>query len=238
MTDTLENERAVIGDNGPPPESKLGAWKDHAEELRERSVGIVITNDEQAQLVAELVTDAKKAIKDVAASVKAERKPHNDAATAVSESYKPVTASLEAVRDAAVKVAGDWRAEQERKQQEDAAELRRIAAEKEAEAAKLAASADTTEADDIAKVRQADDKAKTAKMDFQKAKSAKVSSGGVRMMPRSRVTIEDRKALLIHVAKVADADLEAFLLGWAEKAERAGCDTIPGCNIERWKEAV
>ncbi len=238
MTKALENERAVIGGNNPPPESKVETWEAHAEELRERSVGIVIANDKQAEAVEELVTDAKKALKDVSAVITEERRPHKEAADAISKSYKPIQTSLEAVRDAAVKVAGAWRVEQQKKRDAEAAEARRIAAEKEAEAAKLAAQTDATEANEVAELRQAEDDAKVAKIEAKKKQTRKVSSGGVRMMTRTDATIIDRKALLIHVAQVADDLLEAWLLDWAQTQARIGARGIPGVDIREWKEAV
>ena len=235
---TEANPREVIGGNHPPAESALEAWEAHAEDLRARSVGIVITNDEQAAKVAELVTDAKAALRDVGKAVTDERRPHTDAANAVSTSYEPVQSSITAVRDAAVKLSGAWRKKQEAAQRAAAAEAARIAAEADEKARKIAAEADETEADDLMRVREAEAAVKVTKMVAKKTRTAKVASGGVRMMQRAAGEIADHRAVWAHINKTAPDELLALLQGWVDGAVNAGARDIPGVNVREWQEAV
>jgi hypothetical protein len=46
-----------------------------------------------------------------------------------------------------------------------------------------------------------------------------------------RSEVQDRRALLNHIAKTAPDDLTAFVEDWAAKAVRGGARAIPGVRV-------
>jgi hypothetical protein len=49
-----------------------------------------------------------------------------------------------------------------------------------------------------------------------------------------RATVNDRRALLNHIAREAPDDLSAWLDEWAARAVRGGARELPG--VEAWQE--
>lgn len=234
-----ENPRAAIGGNNPPPDSALDAWKAHADDLSQLAEGLTaITDEAQAASVGEVLSDAKKALSSVAKAITAERKPHRDAADAISDSYKPVVDTLERVKTATAALADAWLQEQRRKEAEAADAARKVAQEAEEVARRKAAEADQTDVAALAEADAAQEVARRAATAAKVAGSRKTTVAGARWMTRRDVAVADRKALLIHVAQADPDALEAWLLGWAEKADRAGVRDIPGVTVTERKEAA
>jgi hypothetical protein len=148
MTDTTEpNPLAVIGGNNPPvvdPEmlaqarakadefgAKAKEWKD---------LGKIETKD-QAEKLADFVKGARDVSKVIDGMRVAAKKPHDDAATKVQATFKPLLDGIAAMVEALKPMQEAWlKAEQKRIAEEQAviareAEAKRVAAEQEAAAA-------------------------------------------------------------------------------------------------------
>lgn len=233
-----QNDRAVIGGNNPPEQTALETWEAHAESLRERAVGIVITNEDQAEVVATLIKDAKAAFKDIKSAITEARRPYMEAADKVSESFAPAKDSIEAVKRAGVNAESAWKDQKEAERQAALTEARRREREAQEEAARIAAQADPTEADDIEAQREAEKSAAAASMEAKKLATAKPISGGSRTMTRYTGEITDERALWAYIHKTAPDDLRALLQQWVDGAVRSGAREIDGVKIHSRKERV
>lgn len=234
MLDTIDN----TGHNNPPAHV---TWGQHADELSELAEGLTtITDAAQADSVAKIATDAKKALADVQKQVKAERKPHMDAAAAVSEAYKPAIATLERVKKATLALSEAWIAEQRRKEAEAAAAARRVQQEADEAARRAAAEADQTDVADLARAEEAEADAKMRAQKAKQAKAQKTTVAGIQYRTTGYdVSITDSRALWAHIHAVAPDDLDAMLHEWATRQARATKGAaIPGCTVEPIRKAV
>lgn len=235
---TEANDRAVIGDNNPPPESALDTWAEHVASLFElaESVGKIETA-EHAASIGQLKADATKAEGDIKKAVTAERKPHTDAANAISKAYKPVIDRVALVKDTAAKLLKPWLEEQDRLARAAEEKARQIARDAEEAARKAAAETDETDIASVEAANEAEKTAKRAKTAARVAASAKpkAATDGRAVSLRTvgyDVTITDRKALLFHVAETDAAALEYWLHSWAEgRARETKGVALPGCTV-------
>ena len=225
--------------NGGPEldDSPAAAWADHAASLREQAEGLTaITTAEQAEGVGKLAQDAKTALRDMEAAVTAARKPHMDAAKAISEQFRPVKKTLETVVTVTRNLADAWiKAERER----EAAEARAAAeaARKADEVARAAAAmADQTDVDQVEAAKAAADAARAAEQAAKEARQQKTTVAGVQMrIVGYDVQITDSRALWKHIAETDPSALSAMLHGWAKQNAKDG--PFPGCDVTPIKEA-
>lgn len=234
-----------IGHNNPPEPTPIEAARETISLLTLEGSnwfdGQPIENELQAKCVAKLLDDARKASKKFDGERKAEKKPHDDAAKAVDAAWKPIIADADRIVECAKKAQTPWliKLDEEKRATEEA--VRREAEAKAAEARRLTEEADGSLA--AAKARDAAlEEAKRAEEIVSWAAREKASSKG-EGMARSvslrtvwRSEVEDRRALLNHIALTAPDDLTAFVSEWAEKAVRKGAREIPGVRI--WQDRV
>lgn len=132
--DAAENERAVIGGNNPPeamfPEQELA---DRIASLKKRSGDWLksIGGAPRTQTEADIAANFKVKFIDLETEAetkrKAEKKPHDDAASAVQRRWKPVCDSAEAQKKSLDAIVQAWnRAEQKRLDDEARAETERL----------------------------------------------------------------------------------------------------------------
>lgn len=241
MTDTMENDRAVIGNNQPPEEIAPAheTWMDHADSLAEDAEGFTaVTTDEQAEAVGEFATSVKDAVRDAEKARKAAKQPHLDAGKAVDEGFKPVTAKLDRIKGVAQSLLTPW-IDGQRHADAIVEAIAREKAEAADEAARRAmAEVDETDIEQVEAVAAKQAEAKAAKQGAKNAKAKPATVQGVTFRTKRTAEMTDRVALLKHIAK-HDADaMTAFAQDWMHKAVRGGSRDLPGVAISETKEAV
>lgn len=239
----LTEEVAQMGHNNPPEPTPIEAARETISLLDvEASAwfdGAPIENQRQADDVARLIDAARKARQQFDSDRKAEKKPHDDAAKAVDAQWKPVIADAERIVEIGKAAQTPWliKQEAEKRAAEDAA--RRVADEKAAEARRLVEESDGSLAS--AKARDAAiEEAKRAESAAHRASNDKAGAKGagmaraVTLRTTWRAEVEDRRALLNHIAKAHPDDLTAFVNDWAARAVREGARDLPGVRV--WQE--
>lgn len=244
---TKTAEAPPVGHNNPPPPEPIEEARELISLLDvEASAwfdGEPIKNQKQADDVARLLDAARKAKQKFDADRKTEKKPHDEAAKAVDAKWKPVIADAERIVEIAKAAQTPWliKVEAEKRAAEEAA--RREADAKAAEARRLAQEADGSLA--AAKARDAAlEEAKRAEWAAQQAAHDKAGAKGagmartVSLRTTWRSLVEDRRALLNHIAKRDPDALTAFVEDWAAKAVRSGARELPGVKIYEERAAA
>lgn len=237
---TVAAEAPPIGHNNPPEPTPLEAARETISLLDvEASAwfdGDPIKDERQAEDVARLLDAARKAEKQFDAHRKAEKQPHDDAAKAVDAAWRPVITDAKRIVEIAKAAQTEWliKLDEEKRAREEAA--RKLAEQKAAEARKLAEQNDgsltAAKARDAAieEAKRADAAAVRAAHDKANAKGAGMARA-VSLRTIWRLEVQERRALLNHIAKSAPADLSEFVEDWAAKAVRRGARDLPGVRI-------
>lgn len=237
---------AAIGHNNPPEPTPLETFKLHIDDLFETASGFLdgtgVANDEQAEIVSKLLSDARDAGKDADKQRVIEKKPHDDAGKVVQAAWKPIIERAELTAETCKKALAPWL-----KAKDDALRAVALAAAKEAEEKAAAARAlhAATEATDLAgqeaaeqALREADEAAKAA----AKADGAKAhATGGSRAVGLRSVwtaTITDRRAALNHYIVAHPQEFVAIIQSLADSEARHGPRTAPGIQFTEDKVAV
>jgi len=240
-------EAAPIGHNNPPKPTPIEQARETISLLDvEASAwfdGEPIQNQKQADDVARLIDAARKAKQRFDGERKAEKKPHDDAAKAVDAKWKPVIAGADRIVEIGKAAQTPWLIKLDAEKREAEEKARKEAEAKAAEARRLAQEADGSLA--AAKARDAAiEEAKRAEWAAQQAANEKAGAKGAGMARTIslRTTwcsiVEDRRALLNHIAKTDPDALTAFVEDWAAKAVRAGARELPGARVYEEKAAA
>jgi hypothetical protein len=219
----------AIGHNMPPP---FEAWSIHIEELFEMANGIgEATNDEQEAALDSLMDDFRKAKRDADKDRAAEKKPHDDAAKAVQDKWKPLLTRCDIALDHIKKALTPYRAVKLKAIEEAARKAREDAAAKQAEA--LASFAST----DLDDRYEAELIAKQAKAAQVAANKLDRTATGLRTVWRAEVT--NRKDALLHYIKTQPEAFEALVQSLADRDARneATRRDIPGITFQAEKVA-
>jgi hypothetical protein len=238
-------EVAAMGHNNPPEPTPLEAARETISLLDVEAAnwfdGTPIENQAQADDVARLIDAARKARTKFDNDRKTEKKPHDEAAKAVDAAWKPVIADAERIVEIGKAAQTPWLIKQDEAKRALEEATRKAAEEAAAEARRLAEQADGSLA--AAKARDAAiEDAKRAEQVAQIAANEKAGAKGagmgraISLRTTYRATVNDRRALLNHIAKEHPADLSAFLDEWAARAVRGGARELPG--VEVWAEKV
>jgi hypothetical protein len=241
-----EERAALIGHNNPPEPTPYEGFRVHIDDLlteaRNFLDGDEIASEGQAQAVAVLLDQARKAKKDADAARADEKRPHDEAAKAVQTKWKPLIEACDLTEKTAKEALAPWLLKKEAEQREAAEAARREAEEKArlaAEAARAAAANDLTAREDADRlIKDAENAAKFA----SKAEKAKAhASGGSRAVGlRSyfTATLTDPVEALKHYKQARPDDLKAFLLSLAQTDVQNGARSIPGFTVIEERKAV
>lgn len=241
------NDPAPIGHNGAPEPTPFELSQERVTALEAEAQnwfdGEPIANEAQAADVSRLLDAVRKAGKEADGHRKVEKQPHMDAAKAVDEKWQPLIKQCDRVSEVAKGVLTPWLMEQERVKREAEAAARKAAEEAAAEARRLAEQNDGSLA--AAKARdEAIEQAERAEAQARAAAADKAGAKGsgmartVSLRTVWRSVVEDRRALLNHVARTRPADLDEFLEQWAARAVREGAREIPGVKVYEEKQAA
>jgi hypothetical protein len=238
---------AAIGDNNPPEpiNEAYEAARVQIEDLYSEMLlwldGEPITNQAQANDVAELIDRMLKATKAAETAKGVEKRPHLDANTAIEARYKPLVTKGEQ----AVKVAKAAQAkylkmlqDEQRKVADEAAKRARDEADAAAKAAREAAqSGNLAQAEEAeALIEQAQASAAEAKM-LDGLKAQAKGDGAARSIGLRTVwtvkEVTDPIALMRHYwpQPHRQAEIAAFMFDMARKDVRGGARAIPGVLI-------
>lgn len=202
----LDNDRAVIGGNNPPPfdpETHAEYQATVAEFMAVSKQWLdleAIATQQQAEQLADQVTGLRGLFKKVDDARKAAKKPHDEAGKAVQDAYNPILAQLKRAGDALKEKLGVWatkREEEERQQKAQEAEAARKAQAEADERARIAAQTNDISAQVEAEAAQkaAADKAKAAEKTIDA--SVRSASGAGRTMATR--TVKDVQITNINV---------------------------------------
>lgn len=202
--------------------------------------GAPVETQGQADALATIITSAKQIRKDADAARKDEKQPHDDAAKAVQEKWKPVLTKVEDVIAAVQKPLTAWlqaqEAERERIAQETRAEADRLAAEA------VAAAKTSGSLTDLTATRELQDAAVKAGKDAKRAAKAKshVQGGGRAIGLRAywQAEMTDSAAALRWARETHPDDLKEFLRELAGKAVNAGAREIPGFTVTNQRKVA
>lgn len=251
------NPRAVLGGNHPPedapatPPTGRPAIEAHVDDLLTEAGnwadGVEIATQAQADDVARLRGELQKAAKLVDECATEEKRPHNEAITAIGTWQNGFTAKglrktpdgkLTKALMATGNLLTNWLAAQEREKRQREAEA--AAAAQKAAAEALAAREDAKASTDLGAIDNADEKLANAEALIKQAKGVsreKVAAGGGQGMRvqslRSYWThhTTDYKALLRHVMDTNPAALRAMLDDYARAEVARGIRSLPGVEI-------
>jgi hypothetical protein len=234
---------ATIGHNNPPPDAKALA----SEHIKNAGLWLAkgtIKTAEQAEKLPDVLTGLREVYKAVDAERKAKKQPHDDAAKAVQEEYKPTLDALTECADRLKKMATDWAVAEKRRMEAEAAAQAALARE-EAERAQAAAEA-AAMSHDVEAELEAQAQWEAAEERAQQA--AKPVSGQVKSATGAGRTIALRVTksakLTSYVKAVAryqrNPELHAFLerLATAELRAKGGPDEIAGFEIIKTENAA
>lgn len=234
---------ATVGDNNPPEATPIERARETLSLLEMEGEnwfdGAEVETQAQADEVSKLIDAARKAAKAFDGDRKAEKQPHADAAKAVDVAWKPLIDGADRIVEVGKGALTPFLMAQEKAKRDAEEAARKKAADAAAEAARLAAENDGSLA--AAKARDAaieDAKRAEAAASFaERDKAGAKGSGMARALSLRttwRSTIEDRRALLNHVAATDPEGLTAFLESWAASQVRGGARSLPGVHI--WEE--
>ena len=237
----MENDRAAIGGNNPPPEMAFSlSIDDLYEEAKNFIDGTAIETQGQADAIGVIVSALKKIRKDADAARAEEKRPHDEAAKAVQAKWKPLLDKADRAVTAAQKPLTDYLLRLERERQQEAQRLAEEArkADEQAQAAmqNIASLDDAERAEELAK--EADKLAKAAKR-TDKAKSHVAGMDrAIGLRTYWTATVTDYGALLRYMKEARPDDLKAMLRDYADAQVRANVRHLPGVLIEQERKVA
>jgi hypothetical protein len=234
------NPMAVAGPghNQPPEIAIFAEIDDLYDEARNWADGEPITSVEMHDAITALYDGIHDAGKKADALRVEEKKPHDDAAKAVQDKYNPYVQAKKGKVDRAKAALGDllaaWR---QKVAAEKAAEAARIA--KEAEAAKLAAQeAMQASAGNLAEREAAEELLADAKRLEKGARRAdKAATTGLGLRTTWRAELVDEEAAMDWLWARAKDEVLAVAQRNADEAVRAGLRSVPGFRVVEEKRA-
>ena len=232
------NDRIKPGGNMPPELVLFGEIDAYYDEAKNWADGSEIENDEQLEALDTLDKALLKAGQEADRLRIEAKKPHDDAAQAVQDTFNPYVQKGKGKVDMARAALNVPRTKYKAK----------LAAEKEAAAAKaraefeeqqrLAREAMQASAGNLEAREQAEQQAtaaKAAEKIMKKAEKAATTGLGLRTVWDVQVT--DPRALAGHYWKTRSAEVDAFFLSLAKSDVHSGIRSIPGCAITEQKRA-
>lgn len=227
------------GHNNPPEPTPFEAIQVHIEDLTETAKGFLdgtgVTTQAEADALAKLMDEGRKASKAADAARAEEKKPHDEAAKAVQAKWKPLIEAGDRIVTICKQALAPYLEAQEAEKRRIAEEARKGAERKAQEAAAAARAAAAT---DLAAQEQAEALAKEAKAALTAANKAdKDKAHGVGGSRAATLRTTYRPVMVDGVEAARWAwqtrreECEAFFLSLAVTAVREGRHQIPGFDV-------
>lgn len=233
------NPLAVAGHNAPPEVAIFQEIDDLYDEARNWADGEPITSQE----VADAITTLRESIHECGKKADAlrieEKKPHDDAAKAVQEKYNPYVqpkkGRVDLAKSALDALLTPWRT---RVAAEKAAEAARIAAE--AEAARLAAQeAMQTSAGNLAEREAAEELLADAKaLEKTARRSEKAATTGLGLRTTWVAVLENEEVAMDWCWERARSEVLAVAQRNADEVVRGGLRKVPGFRVVERRAAA
>lgn len=237
-----EGMSVEIGHNAAP------ASEEHAAAIAELEIeaqayltGVPIPNQQTADELGELVGKVRAAEKAADAARVEEKRPHDEAAKAVQDAYKPILDKAKRIQVTAKGLLGAWMLKLEDEKRERERNAREAAARLEEEARKARADA----AGDLEGMEAAEELFEQSKTQAIAARviakqDSGVKAGGRKVALRTVKTlvVEDEAELMRWAWRVHRDLVCEFVTGLARKDMRDGVGGIPGTRVEERKEAA
>lgn len=232
-----------IGSNNPPPVEAHGMnINDLYDEAKGWLDGAQIETQDQADGLGKLLDHIRIARKAADEQRATEKRPHDDAAKAVQQAWKPLLDKCDLAASVARQALTPWL-----RKLEDEQRAARIKADQEAEAARLkaleaqrAAAPDDLVAQEAARIL--DDAASQAVKDAKRAGKAKAhATGGTRavgLRTSWRAEITDATAFGRWAWQHRREDYMAFLTQLADREGRNGPAAIPGIIVHEERKVA
>jgi hypothetical protein len=225
-------DRHGIGANNPPAFDAFSmALEDVRLEAGNFLDGSPLETQEQANALGVIVSTAKKIRKDADAARAEEKRPHDEAASAVQSKWKPLLAQADAIASASQAPLTAWLHKQEAEQRE-AARLARVEAERvqaEALAAERAAAGNIEATERARELAKDADKAVRLANRADKAKAHVAGADrAIGLRARQVATVTDYRALLDWIVENDRPALEQFMDHYADKSLPA---RLPGVEV-------
>lgn len=239
-------DRFGIGGNNPPEPTPFDAFKVHIDDLTETAKGFLdgsgVTSQAEADAVAKLMDEARKASKSADEARVEEKKPHDEAAKAVQAKWKPLLEAADRVTSVCKQALAPFLAEQEAEKRCIADEARKAA---EKAAIRAAEAARAVEASDLEAREQADALAKEAKAAMATANKADKDKAHGVGGSRAATLRKTYRPVLVNGVEAARwawqnrrEECEAFFLSLAVIEVREGRHQIPGFTVEEVRSVV
>ena len=233
MTDIIENERAVIGDNNPPSpmDEALAPYMDAIEEAENWLDGEAVQTEEQMKAVDDLIKQIRKCKSDLGKARDAATKPLHEAWKEEVAIWKPFEDKVKIRLDGLASLVNDFK--------------RKLAAEKEAARSKAYEEQQAKEAAALEAARKANagnlaeqEEAERLKREAMEAKKAASEANrdtvkGLRTVTKYK--IDDHKALLHWIATNDKSALTGFVEEYARKHDKSA--ELAGVTVWEDREA-
>jgi hypothetical protein len=232
MSDIPAADRVVTStDNKPPPVVAMSLHVDDLFALVSGCTASPVTTDEQEEALDALLNDVRRAANDAEAQRKIEKKPHDDAAKAVQEAWKPVLAKCDVAATALKNALTPYREARQRAKDEAVRKTR-----EEAEAAQKAAQEALRASGDLEERFAAEAGLERASKLTAVANRIDRSATGLRTYWEAEVT--DRRAALNHYVKTRPDEFEALIQKLADGDARGTRAPVPGVVFHERKRAA
>lgn len=241
------NERAVIGGNNPPEPTTFEAIKTHLDDLlievRNWADGAKVESQAQADEIARLLEEIRKAEKAADDARQEEVRPLDDQRNAIQARYNAYIAPLKNKQPGKLPLAAQalkatlqpWLQRLEDEKRAEAERLRKEAEEKAKAAAEAARAAATNDFGATEEAEELIADAIAADVTAKRAESAKAHAQGdtraIGLRSYFTPTLTDPKAALAHYVRTYPEDVKAFLMTLARQDVQAGKRTIPGFDV-------
>jgi hypothetical protein len=234
---------APIGHNAPPV---FEAFSLHIDDLYEEAKhfldGEPVQTQEQADAVAVLLTRLRTAANDADDARKAEKRPHDDAAKAVQEKWRPLLTRADlAVSTCKQAIAPFLQSQEEERRR--AVEAANQEASQRAEAARQAALSarpdSLADREALERLRKGADQAQKAANRAEKQRPQAKGEGRATTLRTSYCAeLTDPLAFGKWLWEHRRADYLEWLMGWAQSECRHGPKDIPGVKVHTDRKAV
>lgn len=218
--------------NNPPPEASFSLHIDDLFALLSDTLaGGAVDSDEKEAAIDELMDEFRKAAKDADKARSTEKKPHDDAAKAVQEKWKPIIAKADRGTVACKDALTPYRIEKQRIADEAARKAR-----EEAEAKERAAQEALRQSDDLEAKFQAEQDLEQAKKLAAVANRIDRAPTGLRTHWEAELT--DKGAALRHYLKTQPDEFSDLIQTLADRDARGARPPVPGVLYHERKKAA
>lgn len=241
-----DNPRAVAGNNNPPADEPtpfdLASNTVSAlfEEARHWLDGSTVATQAEADAIGLLIDTARKAKSHVDDARKEAKRPHDEAAKAVQEQFKPLLARADLVISKCRDALSPFLIAQDEAKRKAAEEARLAAEAKLAEARASVRGADTLDEAETAEaaLREARrDEAAAGRLEREKAQ-AKGGERAIGLRTSYRAEVVDAAAFARHLWTTIPDGLLYWLGEEAQRLVRAGARNIPGVIVHEDRRAA